>query len=137
MSIGERIRTAREAADLTQALVAERIGVTQTAVSYWEADKRVPSLDDLASIAKATGTTLADLIPLSGPPVAGVMVAVGADRRVVWKLPCLSVDMPHPGWMRLVLEPDGAGGESAVTWWRVPDEVRLVEWQPGEAAQDR
>jgi transcriptional regulator with XRE-family HTH domain len=56
------IRSRREALALTQFGLAERAGVTQTAVSYWEAGKRQPSLDDLELLASALGTTAAALI---------------------------------------------------------------------------
>ncbi len=109
--------------------------MSQTAVSYWESGRRAPSLDTLTRIAQALDLTLVDLLGGLPPPEVrpGLMLAVDGEKRVVWKVPCLSVDMPHPGWMRLELEPDVAGGESTVTWWRVPDDVRLVEWQPGES----
>jgi hypothetical protein len=72
---------------------------------------------------------------MAGEPEAqaavGTMLAVDADHKVAKKIPCLSAEMVHPGWVRLVLEPDRVTGESTVTWWRVPADVTIVEWQPG------
>ncbi len=48
--VGHRIKEAREASGLTQAELARRLGLTQTAVSYWEAGKRAPGLDDLVGL---------------------------------------------------------------------------------------
>lgn len=39
---GEWVRNVREQLGLTQAQFAKRLGVTQTAVAYWENDQRTP-----------------------------------------------------------------------------------------------
>lgn len=51
--VGRRIKEAREASGLTQGELAGRLGVTQTAVSYWEAGKRAPGLDDIVGLTQA------------------------------------------------------------------------------------
>jgi len=51
--VGRRIKEAREAAGLTQTDLASALAVTQTAVSYWEAGKRVPGLDDIVKLTRA------------------------------------------------------------------------------------
>lgn len=59
--LGARIAAARRNADLNQTTLARRLGVTQTAVSYWERDRREPSLEDLIALARELGVTLAHL----------------------------------------------------------------------------
>ncbi len=56
------IARARLDADLTQAQLAERIGVTPAQISNWETGFRRPKLEALKKIAEATGTTLEQLI---------------------------------------------------------------------------
>lgn len=48
--IAGRIRDARSSHRWTQGELAARLGVTQTAVSYWESGKRVPGVDDLLDL---------------------------------------------------------------------------------------
>jgi repressor LexA len=49
MTVGENIRKFRESNHMTQKELAEKLNVRQTAVSYWETNKRQP---DLATIRK-------------------------------------------------------------------------------------
>lgn len=63
MEVGARIRTARENANLTQAQLAELLGVEQPTVSRWERDDYQPSLRWLAEIARATETPLPWFLP--------------------------------------------------------------------------
>ena len=55
MSIGARIREARTARGWSQAKLAEAIGKTQTALTWWENGGREPSRVDVAHIARALG----------------------------------------------------------------------------------
>lgn len=68
VSFGLRLRAAREAADLTQEQVAERLGVTQSAVQKWESGAAWPRgphrLSDLADLYDV------DLNTLLGKPAA-------------------------------------------------------------------
>jgi transcriptional regulator with XRE-family HTH domain len=57
-TIGARIRTARKAAGLNQAALAERVGVSQPAVANWESGVHDPRRLMLAKIADALGTPL-------------------------------------------------------------------------------
>jgi transcriptional regulator with XRE-family HTH domain len=50
-SLGERLRRARRAADLTQAQVAEQTGLGRSRVAEWENDASVPRLDTLQKLA--------------------------------------------------------------------------------------
>lgn len=57
MTTGEKIRAAREAAHLTQAALAEQLGVTQGLISQWETDHRgsTPTVATLRALGEALG----------------------------------------------------------------------------------
>lgn len=61
IGLGARIAGARAHAKFSQATLGHRLGVGQTAVSYWEKDKREPGLGDLIALARELGVTLAHL----------------------------------------------------------------------------
>lgn len=52
-AIGQAIRETRESRKLTQAALAEAIGVTQAAVAGWELGRRAPAIVDIPKIAFA------------------------------------------------------------------------------------
>jgi len=60
--IGERIRTARIHAGLTQLELGHRIGRDHRTIHRWEYALRVPNLEDLLLLADAVGVPLADLV---------------------------------------------------------------------------
>ncbi|MGW5616297.1 helix-turn-helix domain-containing protein [Streptomyces sp. NPDC003877] len=60
--IGDRIRTTRRAAGLSQLQLGERIGRDHKTVHRYETAQRAPSLTDLLLIADALNTPLADLV---------------------------------------------------------------------------
>ena len=63
MSFGERLRSAREKAEFTQAKLAEEAGITQGQVSAWERDRLTPVADTrLSRLAAALGVSLDWLI---------------------------------------------------------------------------
>jgi transcriptional regulator with XRE-family HTH domain len=64
---------------VTQAELAARLNVTQTAVSYWEAGRRLPGIDDLMKIAALLDTPLTDLLPDESEqrPLGAVLRAAG------------------------------------------------------------
>jgi transcriptional regulator with XRE-family HTH domain len=57
--VGARIRRAREQHGLTQGELGEQIGKTQTAISYWEAGRRSPDVDDIVAVAEALDVEVA------------------------------------------------------------------------------
>jgi transcriptional regulator with XRE-family HTH domain len=75
--IAQRIREAREARGWTQAELAQRLLKTQTAVSYWEAGKRTPGLDDLLDLSEALGVDVDSFLPpeRTRQPVAAILRA--------------------------------------------------------------
>jgi len=57
-SVRDRIRRARRTAQLSQTTLAQRVGVTPSAVAQWEHPQgTTPGLERLKLIASATGTT--------------------------------------------------------------------------------
>lgn len=56
-AIGQRIRTLREAFDLTQGALAARVHVTQPAVSQWENGQTLPAMPVQFAVADALRTT--------------------------------------------------------------------------------
>ncbi|RMD68283.1 MAG: XRE family transcriptional regulator [Gammaproteobacteria bacterium] len=64
--LGSRIRTAREAARMSQRELAKRIGVSPSFVSRIEAGERGVSLDTLKAIAKALELSVDDFIQDEG-----------------------------------------------------------------------
>ncbi|MFQ8983728.1 MAG: helix-turn-helix domain-containing protein [Evtepia sp.] len=62
MEIGTIIRSRRAARGLTQAQVAQALGVTATAVSKWERNASLPEITLLPALARLLGTGLNDLL---------------------------------------------------------------------------
>jgi len=54
MTLGEKIRNARQQSDLKPHELAARIGVTERAVRFWEADEREPGFENIVGIARVT-----------------------------------------------------------------------------------
>ena len=59
--IGCHLRRWRERAGLTQSQVANRIGVIQTTISFWELGRNGVPTDQLATLAKMYGVSEAEL----------------------------------------------------------------------------
>lgn len=58
---GKRLRQVRESKRISQMHLADEIGVTATYVGRIERGERSPALPTIARLAKALGTTVADL----------------------------------------------------------------------------
>lgn len=69
MTTGERIKAARKKAGLTQAQLAEKLGVPFQSISQWERDTRKPKMETLAKIAEALGTSVSELYDVSDSPL--------------------------------------------------------------------
>ena len=75
MEISDRIRDARQKAGLTQAALADALGISQPTVNRWERGEGEPSAAQLTAIAGATGTSPEWLAFASAKPGA----TAGAD----------------------------------------------------------
>ena len=77
MDLGKKIRKHRNDLGLTQAELAEKIGLTYSSVSQWESGRAIPRTPVLKQLADLFGTTVADLMGESGE-----VAVVGASRTV-------------------------------------------------------
>lgn len=59
--MGERIRSLRTALGMTQSDLAEKMNVTDKAVSKWERNLSRPDIDSLPKLAETLGTTVQEL----------------------------------------------------------------------------
>ena len=73
MAIGERIRSCRQRAGMSQEKVADLVGVSRQAVAKWEAGQSFPSTENLFKLAEILGTTVDMLLDANSrgkPPPA-------------------------------------------------------------------
>lgn len=67
LTLGDRIKRFRKANGLTQQQLAERVGVTQSAIAAWESGKReVPKGDNLLRLSEVLGFEADKLIGAAG-----------------------------------------------------------------------
>ncbi len=52
MTLGEKIKLARENAGLTQSQMADKLMVSRPAITMWERDKRIPDVENLKAISE-------------------------------------------------------------------------------------
>jgi len=69
--IGARIRAARKALKMTQAEVAERVGIDPSFFGQVERGANIPSIKTLFAVAAAVRVDPADLLPPTGKPSKG------------------------------------------------------------------
>jgi len=86
--VGRAIRRERKAAGLTQAVLAERLGVSQPTIVRWEDGTRSPDLPSLFALADVLGIAPADLLTSepSRPRLSGwpqVVEFQGTPMRIV------------------------------------------------------
>ena len=133
---GAIIRQLREERKLTQAELADRIGVSSKTVSKWETNKGLPDISLLQPLAQALGISVIELMNgeqitnrnrsanlLRGKfyvcPICGNVIHSTGETLVS----CCGVTLP-------ALEADEADGEHALTLERVEDEMFLTVHHP-------
>ena len=57
MTFGERLLAYRNAVNLSQEKLAEKVGVTRQTVSKWETNQSVPDFDKILPLCEALGIT--------------------------------------------------------------------------------
>ena len=62
MAFAENLKTAREKKQISQYELAEMVGLTQTAIAYFELGTRQPNIYNGVQIAQALGTTAEQLV---------------------------------------------------------------------------
>lgn len=82
---GATIKELREACRLTQAELAERIGVSAKAVSKWETAKGLPDISLLQPLAKALGVSVIEL--MNGNPVTNKNISANLMRSKFYICP--------------------------------------------------
>lgn len=60
--IGQSIKVNRIAQNYTQKQLAQKIGVTHAAISYWENGVNIPNVKDCWLLADALGITIDELV---------------------------------------------------------------------------
>lgn len=65
MKIGLRLRDLREKKNITQAQIAEQLGITQGAVSQWEVGATNPSIATISRLAGILGCTVDELLGIT------------------------------------------------------------------------
>ena len=68
MSLGERIRKARKG-NMTQAELAERVGVHEGTIRRWELGERIPDIIDLQKISQVLGVSINELLDGTTEPI--------------------------------------------------------------------
>lgn len=58
MTLGEKIRTARKNAGLTQEQMSEKLMISRPAITKWENDKGIPDIENLKAISKLLDVSL-------------------------------------------------------------------------------
>lgn len=62
MTTGEKIAALRREAALSQEALADRLGISRQAVSKWEADQAVPTMDNLMELSRIFGVSVDSLL---------------------------------------------------------------------------
>ncbi|MBL0916022.1 MAG: helix-turn-helix transcriptional regulator, partial [Sphingopyxis sp.] len=96
---GERLARLRKQKLLTQSELARRLGVTVTAVCYWEQDRSRPKAARLEALAKLLGVPVADLVAAASPRRSAPQSLVSRMRRPTARPPG-----PTPPQARPVIE---------------------------------
>ena len=71
MDFSERVRSLRERAGLTQAEIAQKLGLTSRAVGAWENGRARPRLDKMSQLAELLNVTVSELMGEPGMDVQG------------------------------------------------------------------
>ena len=82
---GERLLALRKARGLTQVQLAEAIGSSQRAVSYYENHASYPAADIVIALAGALGVTTDELLGLRAPKRSARAAAQEAESRRLWR----------------------------------------------------
>jgi transcriptional regulator with XRE-family HTH domain len=92
----EQLKTLRKKRGLSQAQLAELVGVEQPTIQRWESGSRMPDLDNLQMLARALGTTPGSL--LDGDSVVSIgptLFIKGSVAAGVWQA---AAEWPESDW---------------------------------------
>jgi len=85
MTLGERIRTRRQALNLTQQDLAKALSMTPQHISALEQDKRSSSLPSLVRLAEELGVTVDYLLTGKEGVITDTIPAIKADKKLSLK----------------------------------------------------
>ncbi|MCW8128951.1 MAG: helix-turn-helix domain-containing protein [Planctomycetota bacterium] len=126
MTIGDRIKVAREKAGLNQTQLAEQLGVMQSALSHWERNVKKPSREHVEKLCAILNLT-ADWF-LTGPEKPGMKIRpmektfAPVDRRTdlnVYNRERASARIAIPTWLNAAAGP-GMFLELSDDYWYIP-----------------
>ena len=133
---GNTIKQLREGRKLTQAELAEKIGVSSKTVSKWETGKGLPDISLLQPLAQALGISVIEL--MNGQPITNRNVSANLLRGKFYVCPicgnvlhslgsavvsCCGITLPP-------LEPEETDEEHAITIENVEDEHFITIHHP-------
>ena len=79
---GERLREAREAVDLTQRALAERVRMTRSSIANIEAGRHRVLIHQAVELADALGVSVEELLPLRRPLLDDEVRELPASRAL-------------------------------------------------------
>lgn len=82
MEIGSIIRELRRKAGFTQAMLAEKIGVTTSAVGFWELNRRQPDIDSITKMAEIFNVSTDYIINNQNRNVVSILCRDGSQLKL-------------------------------------------------------
>ena len=94
MTTGEKIAALRREHKLSQEALGEKLGLSRQAVSKWEADQAVPTMDNLMELSRLFGVPVDTLLRPDAPfPAAPAEDGAGKESEDASAAP----ETPHKG----------------------------------------
>ena len=78
MTTGEKIAALRRDHKLSQEALGEKLGLSRQAVSKWEADQAVPTMDNLMELSRLFGVPVGKILAIGGAALLCVSLALNA-----------------------------------------------------------
>lgn len=80
MTLGEKIRAARQKAGMTQNELAKRVHVSRQAITKWETDSGMPDIDNLKALAALFDISV-DYLVAGDEPISGAVLREPVDLQ--------------------------------------------------------
>lgn len=117
-TLGEKIRALRDAAGLTQEMLAKKVGVSKNTVLNWEKNKREPRSSEIEALSNALGVEIGDLL-VKAPSVTMIKVVASKGKlRFFQELPDGSLVPVHHPAHRCTLDEILAENPDLEVWFR-------------------
>lgn len=82
MNFSERLYSLRSEKGISQKKLARMIGVSQSAIYYWEKGERSPKLEQLPRIATALNVSITDLVDSKTLDLADDVIALFSETKI-------------------------------------------------------